>query len=61
MYLEVEHTARDEIISESVLVEMILVKHVVEDRTTLKESRKSGECIRVFSLAKREREYIRYM
>ena len=61
MYLEVEHTARDEIISESALVEMILVKHVVEDRTTLKESRKSGECIRVISLAKREREYIRYM
>ena len=44
MYLEVEHTARDEIILESVLVDMILVKHVVEDRTTLKESRKSGEC-----------------
>ena len=61
MYLEVEHTARDEIISESLLVEMILVKHVVEDRTTLKESRKSGECIGVISLAKREREYIRYM
>lgn len=61
MYLEVTHTARDELKSESVRDEMMLVKHVVEDRTTLKESRKSGECIRATSLAKQEREYNRYM